>query len=57
VFGYQDSPNYKIALRQIDDQLARFKLAPKPGAENKPAPAQAGKLSDAELLKKYNVRE
>jgi hypothetical protein len=56
-FGFQDSPNYKTALRQIDDQLARFKLAPKPGAENKPAPAQAGKLSDAELRKKYGVPE
>jgi hypothetical protein len=51
-FGFQDSPNYKIALRQIDDQLARFKLAPKPGAG-----AQAGKLSDAELRKKYGVPE
>jgi hypothetical protein len=51
-FGYLDSPNYKIALQQIDGQLARFKLAPKPGAA-----AQAGKLSDAELRKKYGVPE
>jgi hypothetical protein len=55
-FGFQDSPNYKIALRQIDDQLARFKPAPKPGAAPA-APEQAGKLSDAELRKKYGVPE
>ena len=54
-FGYLDSPNYKTALQQLDDQLARFKLAPKPGAAD--APAQAGKLSDAELRKKYGVPE
>jgi hypothetical protein len=56
-FGFQDSPNYKIALRQIDDQLARFKLAPKPGAAAQATPAQAGRLSDAELRKKYGVPE
>ena len=56
-FGFQDSPNYKIALRQIDDQLARFKPAPKPGAAAQATPAQAGKLSDAELRKKYGVPE
>jgi hypothetical protein len=28
-FGYTDSPNYKIALRNIDDQLAQFKLVKK----------------------------
>jgi hypothetical protein len=52
-FGYLDSPNYKTTLQQLDNQLARFKLAPKPGAAD--APAQAGKLSDAELRKKYGV--
>jgi hypothetical protein len=56
-FGFQDSPNYKIALRQIDDQLARFKPAPKPGAAAQATPAQAGRLSDAELRKKYGVPE
>jgi hypothetical protein len=56
-YGYLDSPNYKIALRQIDDQLARFKLAPKPGAAAQATPAQAGRLSDAELRKKYGVPE
>lgn len=52
-FGYLDSPNYKTTLQQLDNQLARFKLAPKPGAAD--APAQAGKLSDAELRKKYGI--
>ena len=56
-FGYLDSPNYKIALQQLDNQLARFKLAPKPGAAGAAAPAQPGKLSDAELRKKYGVPE
>ena len=56
-FGYTDSPNYKIALQQIDGQLAKFKLAPKPGTTNATAPAQAGKLSDADLRKKYGVPE
>ena len=56
-FGYLDSPNYKTTLQQLDDQLARFKLAPKPGAADTPAPAQAGKLSDVELRKKYGVPE
>ena len=58
-FGYLDSPNYKIALQQLDNKLSQFKLAPKPGAaeQTTPAPAQTGKLSDAELLKKYSVPE
>jgi hypothetical protein len=54
-FGYLDSPNYKTTLQQLDNKLARFKLAPKPGAAD--APAQAGKLSDADLRKKYGVPE
>jgi hypothetical protein len=54
-FGYLDSPNYKTTLQQLDNQLARFKLAPKPGAGAQATPAQAGKLSDAELRKKYGV--
>jgi hypothetical protein len=56
-FGYLDSPNYKTTLQQLDNQLARFKLAPKPGAGAQATPAQAGKLSDAELRKKYGVPE
>jgi hypothetical protein len=36
-FGYLDSPNYKTTLQQLDNQLARFKLAPKPGAADAPA--------------------
>jgi hypothetical protein len=56
-FGYLESPNYKSALQQIDSKLSQFKLAPKPGAASNAPPAQAGKLSDAELLKKYGARE
>jgi hypothetical protein len=54
-YGYLDSPNYKSALQQIDNNLSQFKLASKPGAAD--APAQAGKLSDVELRKKYGVPE
>jgi hypothetical protein len=56
-YGYLDSPNYKSALQQIDNNLSQFKLAPKPGAAAQATPAQAGKLSDAELRKKYGVPE
>lgn len=56
-YGYLDSPNYKTALRQIDDQLARFKLKTSGGAEKPAAAPTAGKLSDAELRKKYGVPE
>jgi hypothetical protein len=56
-FGFQDSPNYKIALRQIDDQLARFKLAPKPGAADAPAGTPpAGGLSAAEQAELDQLR-
>jgi hypothetical protein len=56
-FGYLESPNYKSALQQIDSKLSQFKLAPNPGAASNASPAQAGKLSDAELRKKYGVPE
>jgi hypothetical protein len=56
-YGYLDSPNYKSALQQIDNNLSQFKLAPKPGAAAQATPAQAGKLSDADLRKKYGVPE
>jgi hypothetical protein len=58
-FGLLDSPNYKIALRQIDDQLARFKLAPKPGAAAQETPARAapaGGLSAAEQAELDQLR-
>jgi hypothetical protein len=58
-FGYLDSPNYKIALQQIDDQLARFKLAPKPGAAAQETPARAapaGGLSAAEQAELDQLR-
>ena len=49
-YGYLDSPNYKIALRQIDDQLSQFKLKTKGGAEKPSAPA--AKTGDP-LIDKY----
>jgi hypothetical protein len=58
-YGYLESPNYKIALRQIDDQLARFKLAPKPGAAAQATPARAapaGGLSAAEQAELDQLR-
>jgi len=49
-YGYLDSPNYKTALRQIDDQLSQFKLKTKGGAEKPSAPA--AKTGDP-LIDKY----
>ena len=43
-FGYSESPNYKIALRQIDDQLSQINApgaAPAPGASGGDLAAQA----------------
>jgi hypothetical protein len=57
-FGYLDSPNYKITLQQLDNQLARFKLAPKPGAAAA-APAgtpSAGGLTAAEQAELDQLR-
>ena len=39
-FGYTDSPNYKIALRNIDDQLSQFKLVKK--GESSPTAIKTG---------------
>ena len=50
-YGYLDSPNYKTALRQIDDQLSQFKLKTKGGAE-KPD-AKTLPPADQALLDKY----
>ena len=50
-YGYLDSPNYKIALRQIDDQLSQFKLKTKGGVE-KPD-AKTLPPADQALLDKY----
>lgn len=38
-YGYTETPNYKEALRQIDDQLGQFKLRTKGGSA---APATSG---------------
>lgn len=54
-YGYLDSPNYKTALRQIDDQLAQFKLKTKGSAE-KPAAASSGGLSAAEQAELDQLR-
>jgi len=47
-YGYTDSPNYKVALRQIDTQLGQFKLVKK--GETTSSTTQ----SDDDLIKKYN---
>jgi hypothetical protein len=39
-YGYSDSPNYKVALRQIDDQLGQFKLVKK--GESSPTATKTG---------------
>jgi hypothetical protein len=39
-FGYTESPNYKVALRNIDSQLAQFKLVKK--GEKAPAATKTG---------------
>lgn len=49
-YGYLDSPNYKKALEQIDNQLSQFKLKTKGGAKTAPAPT--AKTGDP-LIDKY----
>ena len=48
--GYDKTPNFDIAIRQIDDQLAKFKLI-KPS--DKSAPSQSQKLDADSLVNKY----
>jgi len=50
-FGYLDSPNYKKALKNIDDQLSQFTLKTKgePTISRETSP----RLSDDDLLNKY----
>jgi hypothetical protein len=50
-FGYTESPNYKIALRNIDSQLAQFKLVKK----GESAPSSTS--SDDALINKYRPVE
>tara|TARA_R110000868_G_scaffold72931_4_gene211899 strand:+ start:413 stop:1717 length:1305 start_codon:yes stop_codon:yes gene_type:complete len=49
-FGYTESPNYKFALKNIDDQLAQFKLVKK--GESAPTATS----SDDDLINKYSNR-
>ena len=46
--GYDKTPNYDIAIRQIDEQLAKFKLV-KPSGKSEPSP----KLDADSLVNKY----
>lgn len=46
--GYDKTPNFDIAIRQIDEQLAKFKLV-KPSGKSEPSP----KLDADSLVKKY----
>jgi len=48
--GYDKTQNYEVAIRQIDDQLAKFKLI-KPS--DKSAPSQSQKLDADSLVNKY----
>jgi hypothetical protein len=48
--GYDKTPNYDIAIRQIDDELAKFKLV-KPSDKSAPAPSQ--KLDADSLVNKW----
>lgn len=54
-FGYLDSPNYKTAVRQLDDRLAQFKLKTSGGTE-KPAAASSTGLSAAEQAELDQLR-
>jgi hypothetical protein len=49
-YGYLDSPNYKSALRQIDDKLSRFQLKTKGGSDT---PVASG--ADAEKEARYQA--
>ena len=50
-FGYSTSPNYKFAIKNIDDQLAQFKLVKK--GEGAPSTQKTG----IPLLDKYLPQE
>jgi hypothetical protein len=50
--GYKDTPNYAVAIRQLDEQLAKFKLV-KPGEKNKPQSPEATSTFDADKEKRY----
>jgi len=50
--GYKDTPNYAVAIRQLDEQLAKFKLV-KPGEKNKPQSPEATSTFDADKERRY----
>jgi hypothetical protein len=50
--GYKDTPNYAVAIRQLDEQLAKFKLV-KPGEKNKTQFPEATSTFDADKEKRY----
>jgi hypothetical protein len=49
--GYKETPNYSIAIRQLDDQLSKFKLV-NPSGKNAPAPKQPSS-DDQSLINKW----
>jgi len=50
--GYKDTPNYGIAIRQLDDQLAKFKLI-KPSEQTRESLPKATTEVDTEKEKRY----
>jgi len=50
--GYKDTPNYAIAIRQLDDQLAKFKLI-KPSEQTRESLPKATTEVDTEKEKRY----
>jgi hypothetical protein len=50
--GYDKTPNYDIAIRQLDDQLNQFKLI-NPNNKNKPQSPEASSTFDADKEKRY----
>ena len=50
--GYKDTPNYGIAIRQLDDQLAKFKLI-KPSEQVRESLPKATTEVDTEKEKRY----
>jgi hypothetical protein len=50
--GYKDTPNYAIAIRQLDDQLAKFKLI-KPSDQTRESLPKATTEGDTEKEKRY----
>lgn len=49
--GYKETPNYTIAIRQLDDQLSKFKLV-NPSDKNAPTPKQSTS-DDQSLINKW----